>query len=1095
MRLNPLALAALSLALAAPAAAQLQPLVPKALRGRVDAERSGQHDAANIRTVFWNYGMVGDYPVDPLNVDLSVFHSVEVPKGSGMDYSDGITPFVLDKITQTSGIDAYIMETGYRERQGFRPSNATQMMRFEPRPGWFEPDPTINKGRSPAISNDPRTWPSKWPDKLDDPADPGWHGSWDGYFGKRAAADQESFTVMDDDFYEAWDYYPDSRSCCTDSSRHGFGLRVEVRGFQWSNPQAANVIFWHYDVVNESTTDYDQIIFGLYMDSGVGGSAISCDGIAESDDDNAYWDKSYAGLNLVYTWDLYGHGVDLTSNCGVTGYLGYAYLETPGNPYDGIDNDNDGITDERRDSGPGVKIVGQDSILAYVQAHYDVAKFEAYYGPITQRPAYKAGVWWTGDEDMDWTAEFDDVGADGIPGTHDAGEGDGIPTDGEPDFDRTDKDESDQIGLTGFKMNRIKAGLNNNGPVDGIVFFTDQNNWPERLYDKFTDPYTPARFDSAVAANYNIAFLFASGPFALKAGKRERFSLALAYGADLTELRENVHTVQLIYNANYQFAVPPELPTATAEIGDGSVRLSWDDVAERSVDPVTSLFDFEGYRIYRSTDPEFQDPRTITNGRGTGPIGNGKPIMQFDLKDGIRGFSRKTIDGVAYWLGSETGITHTWTDTTATNGQDYFYAVCAYDFGYDPGPDSLAIYPSENAIAVSRTPRGGLILPRNVIEARPNARVAGFTGAAAAPALHVAGGGIGSVGVEVVNSNLISNHLFKLSFATPSPESLRARTYALTDSTTGQVLFTHGSDFNGLGAGSVGGGLLPVVSTTTETTVDPAHTGWAPGTLCTDTLTATYEPINGLADGGINTRRPGFPDSLTITFYDVVVDTGLPSFPFPGWPAKFKIIAHTAQGDMHMHFRWNEGLLNAPHDSTLDTPDENIEIVTYRLSDPTTPQPTWLINFKPAAGSPKPGRGEKWELRLKRPLSDDDVYTFTTTGPSVNASLAQSEAKQEPYVVPNPYIGSASFEPARFAVSGRGERRIEFRAIPLNATIRIYTVRGDLVQTLRQDGSAEGFVAWNLRTKDNLDVAPGLYIFQVEAPGAPTHTGKFALIK
>jgi len=80
MRLNPLALAALSLALAAPAAAQLQPLVPKALRGRVDAERSGQHDAANIRTVFWNYGMVGDYPVDPLNVDLSVFHSVEVPK-------------------------------------------------------------------------------------------------------------------------------------------------------------------------------------------------------------------------------------------------------------------------------------------------------------------------------------------------------------------------------------------------------------------------------------------------------------------------------------------------------------------------------------------------------------------------------------------------------------------------------------------------------------------------------------------------------------------------------------------------------------------------------------------------------------------------------------------------------------------------------------------------------------------------------------------------------------------------------------------------------------------------------------------------------
>ena len=111
---------------------------------------------------------------------------------------------------------------------------------------------------------------------------------------------------------------------------------------------------------------------------------------------------------------------------------------------------------------------------------------------------------------------------------------------------------------------------------------------------------------------------------------------------------------------------------------------------------------------------------------------------------------------------------------------------------------------------------------------------------------------------------------------------------------------------------------------------------------------------------------------------------------------------------------------------------------------------------------------------------------------------------EQPYVVPNPYIGAASFEPARFAVSGRGERRIEFRAIPLGSTIRIYSVRGDLVQTLHQDGtrfgsdivgSAEGVVAWDLRTKDNLDVAPGLYIFHVDAPDVGTTMGKFAIIK
>lgn len=617
--------------------AQLQPVVPPELRGRVDAERAGFHDAANIRTIFYNFGMVGDYPPDPGNVDLSVFHSVEIPKGSGLNYSDGITPFVLAKITQRNGLDAYIMETGYRERQGLSPYH-NRIMRYEPRPGYFQPDPAINRGRSPAVSNDPRTWPDKWQDKLNDIDDPGWSGKWNGYFGKRAAADLESFTVMDDQFYDAWNFYPDNR----DTTRRGLGLRIEVRGFQWANPQASNVIFWHYDITNEGTTDYDDnIIFGIYMDAGVGGSARSCDGVYESDDDNAFFDRS-SGLNLVYTWDKLGNGVSLAGNCTKTGYLGYAYLETPGNAADGIDNDEDGITDEKRDGGPGQLIEGQQAIRNYVATNYNLDKYEAAYGKLDQRPAYRAGRWWTGDDDLDWVAELHDYGADGVPETFDTGEGDGIPTNGEPYFDKTDLNESDQIGLTGFKMNRIAPGAGNpSTETDNIAFFDDGRNWPQRLYEKFTDPVFSNHFDSALILNYNIGFLFASGTFKLKAGKTERFSLALGYGADLIELRSTVKTVQQIYNANYQFAVPPPLPTVKAEAGDGYVRLTWDDVAERGVDPVTNINDFEGYRIYRSTDPEFRDPKVITTGRGTGPFGNGKPIAQFDLKNGIR--DRKSV--------------------------------------------------------------------------------------------------------------------------------------------------------------------------------------------------------------------------------------------------------------------------------------------------------------------------------------------------------------------------------------------------------------------------------------------------------------------
>ncbi|MGH3861871.1 hypothetical protein [Actinokineospora sp.] len=1096
MRMRP-ALASLALALGlavppVPVSADVPVPVPPAQRGRLDAERSGLHAAANIRTVFWNFGMVGDYPADPGNVDLSTFHSVEVPRGTGMNYSDGITPFVLSKIRTRDGQDVFLMETGFRERQQLSPQ-FNRIMRFEPRPGYFEPDPNINRARSPAVSTDTLTWPRTWPDRLDDPDDPGWSRSWNGYFGKRAAADQESFFVMDDEFYDAWLYSPDAR----DSSRHGLGLRVEVRGFQWANPQAGNVIFWHYDIANESTTDYRDIIFGLYMDSGVGGSALSCDGIFESDDDNAFFDKS-AQLNLVYTWDRFGHGTDRSGNCGRTGYLGYAYLETPGNATDGVDNDEDGFIDERREGGPGVQILGQDAIRAHVLTHYDLALFEAAYGPLADRPPYRIGSWWTGDEDMDWVPEFNDVGADGVGGTSDTGESDGIPSEGEPNFDRTDLNESDQIGLTGFKMNRIKAGSGNPDPTtDGILFYTDANSWPERLYTKFTDPYEPARFDSALASNYNIGFLFASGPFPLRAGQRERFSLALAYGADLSELRTTVGTVQQIYDGNYQFAVPPPRPTLTAEAGDGFVRLSWDDVAERGVDPVTGAFDFEGYKIYRSTEPDFNDPEKITTGRG-GDIGLREPLVQFDLVDGRRGYSQRAVEGVQYWLGDDTGITHTWTDETVTNGQEYYYAIVAYDYGVESPTVTRQVFPSQNAVTVIRTTRGGTILPSNVVNVRPNPRALGFRGATVDTdtAAHVLGDGVGRVSVDVVNSNLIpEGHLFKVAFFASSPESIHATRYVLSDSTSGAVCFANGRDFDSTGTGSIGCGLLPLVSGIDSVRVNTQLTGFPSGSPTNAKFRVSYQPVQS-----INRRRTGFPDDISIVFDDVVRDTGQAAFPFPpALPAKFRVFAHTDTGDVQLDFIFRDGLVNGTQrDSTLSRSDERIDILCPIPNVRVDSLNTWRVQLDlPASGVPlrPPGAGDVYHLRLDKPLGEGDVFTFTTRGARVDQGVARTAFATVPYVVPNPYVESASFEPAPFNVTGRGERRMEFRGLPTSCTIRIYTVRGDLVQTLRHEASFEGFVAWNLRTKDNLEVAPGLYVFHVEAPGIGTHVGKFAIIK
>ncbi len=1089
--------------------AQFYPVVPPEQRGTSDAERVGTHDANNIRTRFWNFGMVGDFFGS--DVDLATFHSAEVPKGSGMNYTDGITPFVLAKIKQKDLSTAYIMETGYREGQGTS-VKFNRRMRFEPRPGYFEKDPSINEGRSPALSNDPRTWPKSWPDK-----DTSYNGRWNGYFGTSLAfaPDQESYTVMDDQFFDAWDFQPDSR----DATRYGLGLKIEVRGFQWASPQAGNVIFYHYDISNEGTTDYpangdpENIIFGLYMDSGVGGSAKGVDPVFESDDDNAAFDRS-SGLNLVYTWDNYGRGVDLASKASRTGYLGYAYLETPGKPYDAIDNDGDGITNETRDTIPGIKIVGQQNIRAYVLANYNLIQFEAMFGKIENRLAYKTGVWWTGDEDLDWVESLNDFGQDGEPKTNDKGEGDGIPTDGEQNFGRTDLHESDQIGLTGFRMWRI-------GPSPGfeqdygISFYKNPNaqnpriaasyggDYPNYYFDYFTGKAQGSitgPFDLSSANNGNIGFLFASGPFTLKAGTQERFSLALAFGYDLTELRNTVKVVQTIYNGNYKFATPPPTPTITAEAGNGFVQLHWNDVAERSTDPTTGINDFEGYKIYRATDYNFSDVTTVVSARGISVKNNGNPLAQFDLKDGVSSFSSTTVNGLAYYLGSETGLTHSFRDTNVVNGQEYFYAVTSYDFGatiiQGVLNEEFTFYPAENSMSITRTLLGGTILPKNVASVRPNPKVLGYQKAAASSVTKISGSGTGTATVKIMNSALVpNNHIMKITFNTLA-DSVHPISYNLIDSTANNsVIFNTGSDFEGEGTGIAEVGILPVIKTLKTYQIDTANTKFTAGSTTNAKIDIAY-----IGSWPVNYRREFFPSDLTIQFSNTIVDTALPVnviFDPTPVPVKFTIFSRTPSGNKKVKFVF----IDKNNDSTMSYTGDNasldeIQVLTGPDTSKQSQRVTWRIRLKdPSSSTLTPVQGDVFEFKLQTPFSANDVFVFNTTGESVASSTAREQFKDGPYVVPNPYVGAASFEPAPFGVQGRGDRRIEFRNLPRDCVIRIYTVRGELVQTLTHDGSTKGFIPWDLRSKDNLEVAPGLYIYQIDAGSTGSSIGKFAIIK
>jgi hypothetical protein len=347
------------------------------------------------------------------------------------------------------------------------------------------------------------------------------------------------------------------------------------------------------------------------------------------------------------------------------------------------------------------------------------------------------------------------------------------------------------------------------------------------------------------------------------------------------------------------------------------------------------------------------------------------------------------------------------------------------------------------------------------------------------------------VRVEVVNNERVPDgHVFRIAFLAPSPDSIHAVSYALIDSTKGDTLFARGEAFDGLPAGPSGAGLLPVVNTPAAVLVDPPHFHGAPGAPAPYSLTAKY-----VGSKSANLRRPGYPQDLRIVFYDEVADTSQRLAPFPALPVKFRVFALTDTGYRSLDFTFLDfSNSTTAADSTLANPNDLLYLFDYSAPRPRFSDYTYQVGL---AGTLRrtPGARDTFDIHLQVPFGPSDAFAFRSTGARVDPAQARTDFAQNPYVVPNPYVGSASFEPAKFAESGRGDRLMEFRAIPQGGTVRIYTVHGDLVRTLQQDGSHVGYVPWDLRTKDNLDVAPGLYVFQVNAPGVGDYVGKFAIIK
>ncbi len=703
------------------------------------------------------------------------------------------------------------------------------------------------------------------------------------------------------------------------------------------------------------------------------------------------------------------------------------------------------------------------------------------------------------DDDGDWNPLTDDVGLDGVPDTHDFGEGDGKPTSGvgtgepgEPHIDLTDVKETDQIGITNAQ--RIAAG--------GLNINSDATMWFDFMIPgKYFNPaeVRPGEYDLFVSSSL----------FPMKAGDVQPFSMAVILvngpvndpGGTLrrNEVLKKRQNAQETYQNNYRFAIAPPAPVLTAIPGNNKVTLYWDNAAEKSYDVFLANVGgdghhFEGYRIYRSSDPAFQDALNITNGTGTPLFLN--PLKIFDLNDGIKGYDSLGIDGIHYNLGDDSGLEHSFIDTTAKNGFTYYYAVVSYSKGFPAG----GILPAESPIRINLKADGTVALGPNVARVIPEAPAAGYNKATLGNIQLIKGATTSTITYDIVDPRSIkSEHVYYLTFqdtliSTPGkPDTLTTKNYTLTDSTTKTILIDKNTYFQSKYEQPVVDGFKLQFNNEPRVEIDTSNSKWNDKNV----PMFTFEKF--VAPGGISGELR--PDDYKVFFGNVGMDTSVPytysGVLFPSEPVNFRVLNTTTEqyvkfGFLELDQTGGKGKLSAKGTKKdrivfLEPNTKDSLVVTWWFYLSTEPDTT--------KGFTNPQPGDTAYVNLKKPFLSGDVFTFTSKIPFVDNQEAKVQLDNIK-VVPNPYLASSRWEVKNPYTSGRGPRSLHFTHLPPKCTIRIFTVDGELVQTIEHsalidDGSEE----WNMLSKDKLSISYGVYIYHIEAPGIGEKIGKFAVIK
>ncbi len=638
--------------------------------------------------------------------------------------------------------------------------------------------------------------------------------------------------------------------------------------------------------------------------------------------------------------------------------------------------------------------------------------------------------------------------------------------------------------------------------------------------------------------------MLSSGPFTMAPGDTQIVVAALIVGqgsnrlSSVAGLRFFDTYAQDAFDKAFDLPSPPSQPRVDVAVDHGTVTLSWDAASRLAY--VEEGYAFEGYNVYQgetvagpwrllATYDEVNAVRVIYD-------------EIFDLETG------QTIPAYPTAFGSDLGVafSHTITEDavrggTLKDGTNYFFAVTAYS--YNPTGKPRVLETSQTPVtAMPQRPALGTdpatasvsdVTHLRIDETRP-------------PATDV-------ITVNVLEPSEVTGHVYKVFFTetTRPPETITVGAdtatvlyaWTLQDSTTGEIKYSGQLNRRGDADYRVVDGIQVVVTGK----YFPLLQEIAYRNLVTTNRRA-LEGVNfglvyfdGGGDYGWNfwgsTLDPAVPDSFTTVQFRFSQTATQKAYRFlrrqlPDGSAPAVGRGYLYGGFMDVPFQcWD-----ATNDIQLDAAfleKEATDDDGNRLPDeqqPASADSTWTPSAddlgdreylfalrRPYTGTENPeiavdasvfdgvvpvlytigpklrsaedviDDGDMLECVFANPATSNDVYVFDTS-PLVRGDRALAKAGLGRIrVVPNPYYNRSTYELSQF------NRMIRFINLPELCTIRIFSLSGQLVRTLRKTDATTSVYTWDVQTENGLPVASGVYVYHIDAPGVGSTYGRLVV--